>query len=96
MVRAQKQNLLNAKTMKITMLHTMIQSNPNNVDLPISLAKVENKVDQLQFDMNEDIDVQMTEQEKNKYRLELHAYADRVNKLKTHQEQVYALILGQC
>ena len=69
MVRAQQQNLLNAKTTKIRMLQYMIQSNLNDVDLPISLAKVENEVVQLQFEMNEDIEVQMTEQEKNKYRL---------------------------
>ena len=38
----------------------------------------------------------MTEQEKKEYRLESQTYADQVNKLKTHCEQVYELILGQC
>ena len=42
MVRAQQQNLLNAKKTKMTMLQSMIQSNPNDVDLPISLAEVKN------------------------------------------------------
>jgi hypothetical protein len=38
----------------------------------------------------------MSKHEKNEYRLEGKTYTDCVNKLKTHREQVYALILGQC
>ena len=54
----------------------MIQSNPNDVDLPISLAEVENKTSQLQYDLNDDIEVQLTEQEKNDYSLEGKTYTD--------------------
>jgi len=85
MVHAQQQNLLNSKTTKMTMLQSMIRSNPNDVDLPISLAEVKNEVAQLQYELNNDIEVQLTEQEKNEYRLEGQTYTDQFKKLKTHQ-----------
>ena len=85
-----------AKQQKLTAIQLSITTNPTDSDLPIKLAESENKISQLQFEIREDLEVQMSEQEKSEYRLEGKTYTDRVNKLKTHCEQVYLLILGQC
>ena len=69
---------------------------PSNVDLPIKLAEVKNQVYQLEFELSEDIEVQMSEHRKNEYRLEGKSYTDHVNKqdpsgtgLCTHPGAVY-------
>ena len=96
LVRAQQNNLLRAHRSKKAAIEASIVAAPADTDLPIKLAEVENEIAQLEFDISEDLEVQMSEQEKNDYRLNGKTYTDRVNKLKTHREQVYALILGQC
>ncbi len=65
-------------------------------DLPIKLAEAENEVAQLQFEISKDLEVQMSEHEKSEYRSEGKTYTEWVDKLKTHREKVYLLILGQC
>ena len=83
MVRAQQNNMLRAMKAKQVRIQADIVLDPSNVDLPIKLAEIENQVYQLEFELSEDIEVQMSEHEKNEYRLEGKTYTDRVNKLKT-------------
>ena len=96
LVRSQQNNLLRAKLQKLSTIQSDIVANPTDADLPIKLAEAENEVAQLQFEISEDLEVQMSEHEKSEYRSDGKTYTERVNKLKTHCEQVYSLILGQC
>ena len=74
--------MLQAMKAKQVIIQADIVLDLSNVDLPIKLAEVENQVYQLEFEISEDIKVQMSEQEKNEHRLEVKTYTDRVNKLK--------------
>ena len=96
LVRLQQNNLLNAKRQKLAAIQLSIAANPYDSNLPMKLAEMENEISQLEFEISEDLEVQMSKQEKSKYRLKGKTYTDRVNKLKTHREQVYSLILRQC
>ncbi len=77
-------------------IKTRITVNPSDLDLPIELAELENKISQLNYNIAQDVEIHLAEHEKNEYPLESKTHADQTNKLVTHREQVYALIVGQC
>ena len=62
----------------------------------LELAKVENDIIQLEFDISQDVDVYLSKKEKSECRLNGKMYTDQVNKLTSHWEPVFVLIMGQC
>ncbi len=96
LVRGQQNILLAANQAKKAIIETRIPSNPSDLDLPIELAELENKISQLNYKIAQDVEIHLAEHEKNEYRLESKTHADQTNMLITHREQVYALIVGQC
>jgi hypothetical protein len=96
LVRGQQNNLLAANQAKKAIIKMRITSNPSNLDLPIELAELENKISQLNYDIAQDVEIHLAEHKKNEYCLESKTHTDQTNKLVTHHEQVYALIVGQC
>ena len=73
-----------------------VPSNPSDADLLTDLAKVNNNIIQLEFEMSQEVDVLLSEKEKSEYHLDKKTYTDHVNKLSMHHEQVFGLIMGQC
>jgi hypothetical protein len=96
LVCRQQNNLLAANQAKKAIIKTRITMNPADLDLPIKLAELENKISQLNYNIIQDVEIHLAEHEKNEYHLESKTHADQTNKLVTHCEQVYALIMGQC
>ncbi len=96
LVCGQQNNLLAANQAKKVIIMRRITSNPSDLNLPIKLAELENKISQLNYNIAQDVEVHLAEHKKNEYRLERKTHADQTNKLVTHREQVYALIVGQC
>ena len=52
------------------MIEQCIATNPGDVNLLIELAKVDINITQLQFDISEDVDVYLSEEEKSEYWLD--------------------------
>lgn len=75
----------NAKTAKIK---CDIATNPNDTDLLLELVKVDNDIMQLQYKIQQEVEVHLTKQEKSDFRLDGKTYTDRMNKLKLHQKSV--------
>jgi hypothetical protein len=96
LVHRQQNNLLAASQAKKAIIKMRITTNPADLDLPIKLAELENKISQLNYHIAQDVEIHLAEHEKNEYCMESKTHADQTNKLVTHCEQVYALIMGQC
>ncbi len=95
LVCRQQNNLLAASQAKKAIIKTRITANPADLDLPIKLAELENKISQLNYDITQDVEIHLAEHEKNKYCMESKTHADQINKLVTHHEHMYALIMGR-
>ena len=70
-------------------------ANLGGTNLLIKLAKVDNNIIQLQFNISQDVDVYLSKKEKSEYRLDRKMYSYQVNKLANHHEQVFGLIISQ-
>ena len=69
---------------------------PGDVNASIDLAKVDNDIIQLEFEIGEEVEIYLTEKEKGEFCSKTKTYTNCVNNLKTHQEKVFGLIMGQC
>jgi hypothetical protein len=96
LVHRQQNNLLAANQAKKAIIETRITTNPSDLDLPIKLAELENKISQLNYEIAQDVEKHLAEHKKNEHHLESKTHSDQTNKLVTHHEQVYTLIVGQC
>ena len=69
-VHAQKNNMLAANETKNANIEQEIMTHPNNTNLVIELTKFENDIIQLQFEMQEEVEVYLSEKEKNDFHLD--------------------------
>ena len=95
MVQAQQQNMLSALNQKKAAITQAMMAAPGDVNAWIDLAKVDNDIIQLEFEMGEEVEIYLTN-EKGEFRSETKIYTRCVNNLKTHREKVFGLIMGQC
>ena len=95
MVRLKQKNLLAAYHSKLATLQCSTSADPN-ADVAIDSAKVNNDIIELEFEITQDVEIILSEKEKSKYRSDGKTYTDHVNKLATHREQVFGLIMRKC
>ena len=95
MMRSQQNNLLAAYQSKLKTLQWNAAENPD-ADVEMDIARVHNDIIKLEFEMSQEVEVVLSEKEKSEYRLDGKTYTDQVNKLSTHREHVFGLIMGQC
>ena len=67
MIRAQQRNMKVALEARCNTIAAQIASTPGDIDLPLTLAKVENDIVVLDYEISEPVEVQSTEQERNEY-----------------------------
>ena len=86
LVRTQQANMLWALNQKKT---TLSSGTPMDMTAAIELAKVDNEILQLEYEMSQDVEVQLTDKEKGEFHTETKTYTNRINTLKTHREKVF-------
>jgi hypothetical protein len=96
LTRAQQSTTLAGYQSSKAILEGQLQADPGNANLPMDIARVNNNIAQIEFEMAREVEVQMMEAERNDFRNAGRTYTDRNNKLNTHRGQVFALIMGQC
>ena len=96
MVRAQQDNMLIALNAKKTAITWSIACNPDDTNLPLELAKMDNEIIQLEYEKTQDVPVHLTEEEKGEFALCNKMYSKRVNNMTMNHELVFGLILRQC
>jgi hypothetical protein len=63
---------------------------------PVKVATASNDLEDLNFEMRQEVSYKLTSEEAMVYSNEMKAYSVRVATLENHRGQVYLLILGQC
>jgi hypothetical protein len=94
-VRAGLTNLQVARRANVVLLEAQIIANPGPA-LSMALAVLQNEIADGEFQLNEEIPVLLTEQEKTQYGNEWRTFRERNSYLVKHRGQAYSLILGQC
>ena len=89
MVHAQQNNMLSVYKAKKEAIDQNISADPTDADLLTELAKVNNNIIQLEFKMNQEVDMYLSKKEKSEYRLNGKTHADQVSKLKIYCAQVF-------
>ena len=67
MVCTQQTNMLAAHRAKKVAIEQSIVTNPGNLNMLTELAKVDNDIIQLQFDISQDVDIYLSKKEKSGY-----------------------------
>ena len=101
MIRAQQNNALASLRRKETRLKIQIAvTAPTEVDdidkLEEQLSEVENKILRAEYDVNTDVELPLTEEEKGEWRQNQKANGERANKHMLNQQKAFAIIIGQC
>jgi hypothetical protein len=65
-------------------------------DLPVTIASLQNEIAQLNFQMQEPIEVQTTKEEESLYGNEWRTFHNRCQRLVKNRGQAYHLIIRQC
>jgi len=99
MRRAQQNNELATLNRKLT----RIQSQINNVTvgddveaLEEQRSEIENKILQANYDLQSNIELPLTEEEKGEWRQNQKACGERLTKHLLNQQKAFAIIIGQC
>jgi hypothetical protein len=79
-----------------TLLDAEIGCTPDNQKLVTELATLNNAIALDNFEVAQDVPMELTNQEWLKYSNKCCNLSGRVATLETHQEQAYSLILAQC
>ena len=101
MVRANQKNTLATLQKKQKRLETKIKALPStDVDaldkLEEQLAEVENDIRKTEYEIDSEVEIPMTEEEKGEWRQSMKAYGDRCTKHVQNQQKAFAIIIGQC
>ena len=101
MVRANQKNTLETLQKKQKRLETKIKALPStDVDaldkLEEQLAEVENDIRKTEYEIDSEVEIPMTEEEKGEWRQSMKAYGDRCTKHVQNQQKAFAIIIGQC
>ena len=60
------------------------------------LSEVESKTLRAEYDLNNDVELPLTEEEKGEWRQNQKAFSERVTKHLLNQQKAFAIIIGQC
>ena len=101
MIRAQQTNTLASLKRKEDRLKIQIAMiDPTDVEefdkLEDQLSEVKSKTLRAEYDLNADVELPLTEEEKGEWRQNQNAYGERINKHLLNQQKVFAIIIGQC
>ena len=80
-------------------LHSKIDSKdskPTQIKDPVKVATASNDLEDLKYEMRQEVPYKLTLEEAMEYSNEMKAHSVRVATLEKHHGQVYLLILGQC
>ena len=89
---------LTHKKMQIqAQINTTPIANADEIDkLEEKMLDLENEILQAQYDLDDEVKVPLTEEEKGKWRQKEKAYRERVTKHGLNQQKAFAVIIGQC
>jgi hypothetical protein len=108
MIRSQQTNLLARLRRKEERLRLQIANNTSDPEpdnqisaeeldkLEEELSEVQNNILRAEYDLNADVELPLTEEEKGEWRQQQKAYAERVTKHIVNQQKAFAIIIGQC
>ncbi len=96
LVRSQQAAMLTARLSSHTSLEAEIALAPGNHSLVMELAKLNQDIDQADFEAAQDVPIKLNDQEQIDYSNECQNHSRRISTLETHRGQAYSLILGQC
>ena len=94
-IRTGQNALKKAREAKRSKLQADIKAG-TNPDAAIALAILNNEIAQGDFEMSEDIPVDLTQAETNHYQSEWKSYRENFKQLSTHRGKAYSLVIGQC
>jgi len=95
-IRNGQQNLQHARQAQLLLLQANMQADPDDVDAPMRVAKLQNEIAQAALEAQEEVPMSLTESEKTLHSNAWRTYRERKAKLDTHRGQCFSLILGQC
>jgi hypothetical protein len=96
LVRSQQMAMLTARLSSHTSLEAEIALALGNRSLVMELAKLNQDIAQADFEVAQDVPIELNDQEQINYSNECRNHSRRISTLETHQGQAYSLILGQC
>jgi hypothetical protein len=108
MIRAQQNNLLARLRRKEERLRLQIANNTSDPQLnnqinaeeldrlEEELSEVQNNILRAEYDLNADVELPLSEEEKAEWRQQQKAYGERVTKHIANQQKAFAIIIGQC
>ena len=85
-----------ARLLSRTSLEAEIALAPGDRSLVMELAKLNQDIAQVDFEMAQGVPIKLNDQEQINYSNECQNHSRRISTLETHQGQAYSLILGQC
>ncbi len=88
--------MLTARLSSHTSLEAEIALALGNRSLVMELAKLNQDIAQADFEVAQDVPIELNDQEQINYSNECRNHSRRISTLETHQGQAYSLILGQC
>ena len=95
MIRTGQENLQQARRAQQFILEAAVTA-AVDPEAPMKLAILNNEIAQADFELNQDVPVEMSESEKTQYSNEWRTYRERNANLSKHRGQAFSLILGQC
>ena len=101
MIRSQQNNELATLTRKATRIQTQIDATDptdlNTIDtLEEQLSEINNRIIRINYDINSNIELPLTEEEKGEWRQTQKACGERQTKHLSNQQKAFAIIIGQC
>ena len=99
MKRAQQNNELSSLNRKLTRIQSQINNATIDDDveaLEEQRSETENRILQANYDLQSDIELPLTEEEKGEWRQNQKACGERLTKHLLNQQKAFAIIIGQC
>jgi hypothetical protein len=88
--------MLTARLSSCTLLEAEIALAPDDQSLVMELAKLNQDIAQADFEVAQDVPVELNDQEQINYSNVCQNHSRRISMLETHRGQAYSLILRQC
>ena len=96
LVRANRANLQAAREARCTAIQAVIAGDPTNTEAPMELAILQNEIAEAAFQDAQDVEVDLTKDERSEYEGRWKSHNVRKAKLEAHRGQAYSLMIGQC
>ena len=95
MVRAGQARIQAARRASENMLAQAV-ADGTDAEAPMKLAVLQNEIAQAEYDMNQEVPIELTDSEKTQYSNAWRTYRERNATLEKNRGQVFSLIHGQC